>query len=186
MSLNAVATNRCFRGLTCPYTGKPITVRVVAHGKNPPMYFSPDAYDPSMPHQTVADLLQATGTRNGIIGARAEGDERVCAYTGAKLILRTVGDTFSFTGGFRPSQLHTDPLAFATALWTRDGKFTGDAKLMEPAHFSASVVEPEEKMAPLSEGPSDEARELVEPIITNKFKSTAVSVPGNIPKRKGK
>lgn len=184
MSLNAEATNRFFKGLKCPYTGKKITVRVVAHGKHKPMYFSPDAYDPTMPHGSIKELLEKTSTRNGIIGYLPPGKERVCAYTGNALTLAETGSMFSFTGGFSPRTPNADPLAFARMLWTRNGKFTGDEKLFAKTRITTAEREPGEESSTPSTSPSDLALKTVEPIIASKFKKTSVSVPAGVPKKK--
>ena len=88
MPLNAKAENKVFKGLVCPYTGRPVTVRVIAAGRDRPMYFSPDAFDPSSIQESSVKLLELAGTRNGIAGALTNGNELVCPYTGVKMSIR--------------------------------------------------------------------------------------------------
>lgn len=123
MPMNEKATNAVFKGLTCPFTGKPITVRVIAHGKGVPMYFSPDAMDLTLPQANPAKLLERAGTRNGIMGALTNGNELKCPYTGARMTIEKMpdGSGYRMVGGFCPSTPMTDPNLFARALMTRDG-----------------------------------------------------------------
>ena len=121
MPLNEVANQKIFKGLTCPYTGKPITVRVIAAGGRP-LFFSPDAFDPSFPMVSLKALLQAAGTRGGVIGFAAEGKELICPYTGKKMsIIKLQDGTFRLKGGFRPSNPMESAEAFSYAMRTRDG-----------------------------------------------------------------
>lgn len=187
MSLNAIATNRFFKGLKCPYTGKPVTVRVVAHGSHTPMYFSPDAYDPTMPHKSAADLLQKVSTRNGIIGAVAKDKERVCAYTGHEMALTATGNMFSFVGGFSPATLHKDPYAFARMLHTRNGVLVGKEKDFVKPSVEATSREPGEAAPKDVTAPSDEAQQEVEDLLKKDFKrSTTITIPPGTPAKKGK
>lgn len=183
MSLNAVATNKFFKGLKCPYTGKPIIVRVVAHGSNAPMYFS-DAYDPSMPHHSIDELLSKVSSRDGIINAKRSGKERVCAYTGKEMALTATGNLFSFVGGFSPASLHKDPYELAKKLHMRDGKLIGKESDFEKPRVTIESREPKEEMEKLSDMPSDEAMSSVEHLVTSKFKRTIVAVPQGVPKSK--
>jgi hypothetical protein len=184
MSLNAIATQSLFKGLKCPYTGKPITVRVVAHGNQAPMFFSPDAYDPAMPHTSATDLMEKVGTRNGIMGATSGKKSCVCPYTGHEMSLTATGSLFSFIGGFSPRSPHKDMYEFAKKLHMRDGKLTADPKLFERPRIALAEREPEEKISMPSDMPSDEAMESVEPLIASKFKRTSVAVPHGVPKSK--
>jgi hypothetical protein len=184
MSLNAVATNSFFKGLKCPYTGKPITVKVVAHGNNPPMYFSPDAYDPTMPHRSIDELLTKVSTRDGVINSKRGGKERRCAYTGHEMALTATGNLFSFLGGFSPATLHKDPYEYAKKLHTRDGKLTADPKLFEHIKVDIASREPAEEMTKPSDMPSDTAMASVEHIAASKFKRITVAVPHGMPKSK--
>ena len=186
MYLNTVATNRFFHGLTCPYTGKKITVRVVANGRRKPMYFSPDAFDPSMVHDSADALLRTAGSRNGVAGV-IQGDKLVCPYTGAKLTLVRRSDGFALDGGFSPSSLHADAAEFGRMLWTRDGKFTGQEIMFSKVNVVVVDREPvETDPNPQSGEPSDEAMEAVGELAHNLVKPVTVTVPGSVPRKKKK
>lgn len=184
MSLNAQATNRYFNGLKCPYTGKPITVRVVAHGRRPPMYFSPDAYDPSLMNMSSADLLLKASMRNGVIGV-VQGDKLSCPYTGEKLTLVRLGEGFMLTGGFSPASLHADAAEFGRMLLTRNGKFTGDERLFAKGNIIFADREPVEKDPTPDAGQlSGDAMEAVGGITHSLSTSQTITVPGGVPKKK--
>jgi hypothetical protein len=190
MSLNAVATNQCFRGLLCAYTGEPITVRVIAHGGAMPRYFSPDAFDPSVPDPDMASLLRKTGTRNGVIGAMPEGAERVCPYTGAPMALRNSELGFSLSGGFRPSNPVTDPYLLARSLLMRGGVLPAGAEaLIGIGRVTVSAREPVETRAAEPTSPSDDAMAAVESLAVSAASrplqvSVPASVPGGVPTRR--
>lgn len=186
MSLNAPATNRFFHGLKCPYTGKPITVRVVAHGRRKPTYFSPDAYDPSIMNMSSEDLLQKASMRNGVIGV-VQGDKLACPYTGEKLTLVRLGEGFALNGGFSPTSLHADAAEFGRKLLTRKGKFTGDERLFAKGNIIFSDREPVETDPNPDAGKlSGEAMEAVGGIAQSLSTSKTVTVPGGVPKKKRK
>lgn len=186
MHLNTVATNKFFHGLVCPYTGKKISVRVVAHGRRKPMYFSPDAFDPSIACDSAEALLQKAGTRNGIIGA-VQGDKLTCPYTGNKLTLVKIGDSFSLDGGFRPSALHDEATEFGRMLWTRNGKFTGQEIMFSKVNVIVMEREPvETDPAAKTDEISGEAMDAVGELAHSLVKPVSVSVPGGVPKKKKK
>lgn len=122
MPLNEIAKNKCFRDLVCAYTGRPVTVRVIAAGRDMPRYFSPDAFDPADVQASSVKLMELAGTRNGIMGAATNGNELVCPYTGAKMSIVALPDGgYRLRGGFSPASPMTDPVAFARAMRTRGG-----------------------------------------------------------------
>lgn len=120
-SINEVATQKVFQGLTCAYTGKPVTVRVVASSMTRPLFFSPDAFDPSLPLPTLKELLEKASSRNGVAGSVSGENILVCAYTGKKLKILHDAAGFSLVGGFRPSCPSPDPAAFAHNMRSRGG-----------------------------------------------------------------
>lgn len=154
MPLNEVSPDRVFRNLKCAYTGRLVTVRVVASGKDMPRYFSPDAFDPmteSFP--TSEALFAALSQRNGVAGSVSGGNELVCPYTGRRMtVVRTVGG-FSASGGFSPSSPQRDKAAFARAMLMRNGEVPGDAP--EPVRVSAADPVPAETRAPARTSPDD-------------------------------
>jgi len=184
MHLNALATNRFFNGLSCPYTGEKITVRVVAHGRRKPMFFSPDAFDPSAIHDSSADLLNKAGMRKGILGS-VQGDKLVCPYTGNKLTLVKRGDGFALDGGFSPSSLRPDAAEFGRKLWTRNGKFIGQEIMFSKTNIIFASNEITEKDPNPDTGSlSGAAMDAVGPIAHALSTSKTVTVPGGAPKQK--
>ncbi|MBM4043557.1 MAG: hypothetical protein FJ279_00435 [Planctomycetes bacterium] len=133
MALNVPASQGYLKTLTCAYTGKPVTVLAVSHGDRPPLYFSPDAFDPSEFHKTPEDLFAHLGTRNGVRNAARNGRELVCPYTGAEMAIDHVKEFgFRTLGGFCPSEPQADPIAFARAMLSRGGKVPKSAPRYAP------------------------------------------------------
>lgn len=148
MSLNVPATQAYFRHLRCAYTGKPITVLAISAGDRPPLYFSPDAFDPSEFHKTPEELFAALGTRDGIVNAARNGKELQCPYTGNEMTIDFVkGFGYRAVGGFCPSEPLVDPVKFARALLMRGGKVPKGAPKPTPAP-RARVIEETEPAAP--------------------------------------
>ena len=184
MPLNEIATQSCFRGLVCPYTGKKVAVRVVA-GAGLPMFFSPDAFDPSMPMDSAEELMRLVGMRDGMMGALPPGRETVCPYSGKQMTLRSGKAGFWFDGGFSPSRLVEGAARFAALMKTRDGKgpeATATARVAfasETAGFRESTpVKNEPSAASLAQAEAAAAA-MVKPRST-------VTVTKALPRRKGK
>lgn len=174
MSLNEVAKQRVFNGLTDPYTGKPVTVRVIAGGGDMPMFFSPDAFDPSVPVPTVKELLEKAGTRNGVSGALSGGAELTCPYTGNRMYISTGPDGACLKGGFRPSRPVRGAAEFNFAMRMRDGK--SDAEAPEPV--SVSLTQPQVPVTSGSDEPKDYSKEYAERVLSPLLpKKTVVTVP---------
>lgn len=182
MPLNEISPDRIFRGLKCAYTGKPVTVRVVAAGKSMPVYFSPDAFDPmteSFPSSEA--LFAALSQRGGVAGAASGGNELVCPYTGAKMTVVKTTAGFSASGGFSPAKPLSDKVAFARAMRARGGVVPDDAP--KPSVVTAtSVVEPEAR-PPIQAEADDFAKEHAETLLREHAKR-AVSVRVQGRKRK--
>ena len=176
MSLNEVANQKVFKGLTDPYTGKPVTVRVVAGGRDMPLFFSPDAYDPSNPVPTVKELLAAAGTRNGVSGAASDGKELICPYTGAHMSISSGPEGACLKGGFRPSRPVTGAANFNYLMRMRGGESEIPKPDAEPVvAFTAPYVD----VPPASSGePKDFSKEYAEKILAPMIpKRTVVTVP---------
>ena len=120
-SINEVATQKVFKDLTCAYTGKKVTVRVVAAGGSRPLFFSPDAFDPSLPADSLPELLRKASRRNGVEGAVSDENVLKCPYTGAPMSILKDASGFSLTGGFRPSCPDPDASRFAYNMTLRNG-----------------------------------------------------------------
>lgn len=183
MPLNETAQNKCFQGLTCAYTGKPITVRVIAAGRDMPRYFSPDAFDPTDVQASSVKLMELAGTRNGIMGAMTGGNELICPYTGAKMSIVALNEGgYCLKGGFSPSSPMLDPVAFARAMRTRGGVPPADAPESRP-DVSFPSAKPDIRSYDSSKSPDyalEYAENVLKPIIP---KRVAVQVTRRVPKK---
>ena len=174
MSLNEVAKQRVFNGLTDPYTGRPVTVRVIAGGSDMPMFFSPDAFDPSVPVPTVKELLEKAGTRNGVSGSMSGGAELTCPYTGNRMSISTGPDGACLKGGFRPSRPMRGAAEFNYAMRLRDGVSEIDA----PEAVHVSMPAPDVPVSSGSDEPKDYSKEYAEKVLAPMLpKKTVVTVP---------
>ena len=184
MPLNEIATQSCFRGLVCPYTGKKVTVRVVA-GAGLPMFFSPDAFDPSMPMESAEELMRLVGMRGGMMGALAPGKETVCPYTGKQMTFRSGRAGFWFDGGFSPSRPVEGAARFAALMKTRGGK---GPEVPAPAHVAfASETAGFRESTPVKTEPSAAALAQVEEAAAAMVKPRCtVTVAKTPPRHKGK
>ena len=182
MPLNEVANQKIFKGLTDPYTGKPVTVRVVAAGADMPMFFSPDAFDPSVPVPTVKELLEKAGTRNGVSGVLSGGAELTCPYTGNRMTISSGPEGACLKGGFRPSRPVRGAAEFNYAMRMRDGKSEIDAPEAPPA---VVFVEDPPVITSGSDEPKDYSKEYAERVLAPMLpKKTVVTVPRRPAKRR--
>lgn len=186
MPLNEVAHDQMFRGLKCAYTGKPITVRVVASGAGMPMYFSPDAFDPSEPVTDPVDLMKALSTRDGIMGV-AEGEKAlVCPYTGRTMRLARIAGMHHAVGGFSPSAPVYDRAELARGFLMRNGELPKNAPSLRPAP-KIQAVKVEQKEPPTTKGnelrkaSTDQAEALLAAVVPL---PTTVRVPAKVPRKK--
>ncbi|MFA7120814.1 MAG: hypothetical protein WC277_05000 [Bacilli bacterium] len=185
MPLNEIATQSCFRGLTCPYTGRKVTVRVVA-GAGQPMFFSPDAFDPSMPVESAAELMRLVGMREGVMGALPPGGESACPYTGRQMTLRSGRAGFWFDGGFSPGRPVEGAARFAALMRTRGGV---GPEAVAPARVSFGRADDDglSEARPAKKEPSAAAYAQAEAAAAAAVRRRpAVTVPKAVPKRKGK
>ena len=178
--INEKATQKIFSGLTCPYTGKSVSVRVVASAGSRPLFFCPDAFDPSIPVTDLKALLRDAGRRNGVEGAVSGANVLRCPYTGAQLSILENASGFSLTGGFRPSCPSSDPVLFAYHMRMRDGKSEQPAPA--PAPRVTFVERRPERTRAAGAAPKDYSLEYAEnalkPVLPRK---TSVQVSGKIP-----
>lgn len=184
MPINEEAAQRLFRGIRCAYTGRPVSVRVVALDGKEPMFFSPDAFDPSIPVSSLKELLLKAGTRDGVMGALADEKALVCAYTGSPMSIgKTPEGLFFLRGGFRPGCPVRGAAEFNYRMRMRGGVSEVD-KPGEPARVSMSVSEP----APRAESEKIVDRDIALAYAEEALKDapglprrTVVSVPGGKP-----
>jgi hypothetical protein len=178
MSLNVPATQAYFRNLRCAYTGKPVTVLAVSAGHTSPIYFSPDAFDPSEFYQKPEDLFAALSIRDGVVNAARHGKELVCPYTGAEMTINFVkGFGYQAIGGFCPSEPDTDPVIFARSMMMRGGKVPKDAPKHAPPPKARSleVTEPAAPKPTLSDDVAAKAENILRDLAPKK---TTVPVRG--------
>lgn len=178
MSLNVPASQAFLKNLRCAYTGKPVSVLMVSAGDRPPLYFSPDALDPSEFRGTPEELFAALGARNGVRGAARNGRELKCPYTGAEMYVESVkGFGFRAVGGFCPSEPVPDPVDFARAMLARGGKVPKGA----PQHAPPPRAKAREESEPAAPAPSlgEKAFESAEKTLRNLAPAkTTVTVQG--------
>ena len=164
MSLNEVSHDKMFKELKCPYTKKPITVRVVAAGTDMPRFFSPDAYDPTSPVSSSQGLVKALSTRDGIIGIASAERALICPYTGKTMAIRKLGNLFFAEGGFSPSTPNKDRIAFARALHMRDG-VVPDTAPQAKTRITAAAIEEAEVRPPITPPLRESSLEFAEKAI---------------------
>ena len=176
MSLNVAASHAYFKNLKCAYTGLPITVRAVSHGNSQALFFSPDAFDPTIFRGSSKDLFALLGTRGGVRGAARNGAELVCPYTGAQMTVKEVtGLGYQALGGFSPTTPCNDPVEFARALMTRGGKVPAKAPKPTPAPKMAKIS-PVENGESGPETPMALAHDVVDRLVHKVAKPIKVSM----------
>ena len=184
MPLNEVSGDRVFRGLKCAYTGKPVTVRVVASAGRMPCYFSPDAFDPAVDaFPTAVDLFKALSQRDGVAGIAPEDRALVCPYSGERMTLTRSAAGFTAVGGFSPARLYEDKTELARGLMMRGGVVPEGAP--KPARVSAAALEEPERRPPIETGPGDMALDEAERALHDVYPSkVSVTMPVKAPSRK--
>lgn len=186
MPLNEVCRERMFQGIEDPYLGKEITVRVVASGKGMPMYFSPDAFDPSLLLDSSEELFKFLSMRRGIMGVISGERMLNCPYTGQKMSPNALGGRHHATGGFSPSTPMEDKIEFARRIMMRNGVVPEYAPVAKTRIQVKALVD-EEKPAPdkpLLNTSTDAAEKILREV--TKGSSTTVTVPPLFPKSKSK
>lgn len=194
MSINIVVDDTVFKGLRDPYTDQPITVRVVAGRSGPPLFFSPDAFDPTVPETSPVDLFKKLSTRRGVIGVAREDAALICPYTGEVLTVRSTETGLAYVeGGFSPSTPVPNRMDFARAIWMRGGEIPEELRGATRPRVAARRIEPVETRPPPRTEASPEAASYVETHlaglaagITGAPRPTVVPVPGGAPKRRNK
>lgn len=184
MALNVVATQKFLRKLRCAYTGQPVEVRMIAHGDKPPLYFSPDAYDPAAEcAKTSEELFRRLGVRDGVAGAARDGAELVCPYTGRRMAVEA-DSRFGFraVGGYSPSTPVSDCVEFARAMMTRGGVVPEDAPKPAPAPVRVALVEETEAPPETAGAPTDVAMEFAEKMTKERApRRPRITVPAGVP-----
>lgn len=130
-------TSEEFAGLTNPYTGEPLRVKMVIAQGGVVFFHDPDTYSTTQPFGSVAEAHRQWSRVDGVFGCRPDGEPAKCAYTGELLTPRDDG---SYSGGFDPTVFHTreEFLYFATM---RDGKSKYPAPGTTPRTRVISVAE---------------------------------------------
>lgn len=106
MSTILEVTSPAFRGLTNPYTGEEIKVKMMVPKRGEPLFFAPDTYSTAARFPSRAAAVAAYDMTDGRAGLRA-GKPFVCAYTGELLRPRSNGSEAWFDGGFDPRRLRS-------------------------------------------------------------------------------
>lgn len=148
MPINEVATQKMFKGLVCPFTGKPVTVRVIAVEGRPPLFFSPDAFDPSEPVPESETLLALVGTRNGIAGSLSAERALFCPYTGKPYSITKGVDGYYMRGGFSPRMPVEGASEFAWRMRMRDGIGPSDKPERAKVTFTPPEADPVRQYTP--------------------------------------
>ena len=178
MALNVPASQKFLKSLKCAYTGKTVEVRAISSGDRPPLYFSPDAFDPTDLHKSSESLFAALGTRDGVQGAARDGAEFVCPYTGAKMSVKPIpGFGHQAVGGFSPSTPVADPVAFARAMLMRGGVVPKSAPKPTPPPVVKANVELEPPPA-IQRSPDDSVMAAAEGVL-RKVSPRKITVPSS-------
>lgn len=119
MSTILEVTSPEFSGLTNPYTGEPLGVKMMVPKSGAPLFFAPDTYSTTDRFPSRAEMVAAWNRVDGRSGLK-DGRAFVCAYTGLPLRPKSNGEQAWFEGGFDPHRLmsRAEFLYFATM---RDG-----------------------------------------------------------------
>lgn len=96
-----------FRGLKNPYTGQPITVKMLVTPNSEPMFFAPDTYSTAAFMATATSAVEHWNRVDGVRGLKDTSGLMKCAYTGEPLSLSRVEGKWYFVGGFNPNALTT-------------------------------------------------------------------------------
>ncbi len=166
MSVNAVATNACLRGLTNAYDGTPMEVRIVcASIKEARFHFlAPTTFTPFQWHASLDDLMSKVSARNGVVGLSQGPAALRCPYTGEQMALeRDDGRGFRLVGGFNPWQPREDAEEFAYYAAMRDGVVDNrHPKPVTSAVKVTGVVVPEEPVRKVATEPDSDKMEAAE------------------------
>lgn len=121
MAQEVIVTSRDFDGITNPYTGEPMVVKMVVGCGPEPLFHAPDTYSPNDVQSTTKLLYELWSRVDGRQGLRT--GQPKCAYTGKPLTVTEFAGGYHFTGGFDPRMLlpRGEFLYYATM---RDGRAT--------------------------------------------------------------
>lgn len=175
------------RGIKCPYTGKEIDVFLTV-GNGAVLYSCPGAFTLREPVGSLAELQDRASMRNGVCGA-ADGARRpVCAYTGERLLLRTLPDgRFFYAGGFNPRQAYRNLDELLWLLTMRGGNTTRPRPGPTPPVEAVREAPPSRPDAVID--PSDATLEAMEKLASEHMERgtmVSMSVTKGNKKRKGK
>lgn len=93
-----------FDGLTNPYTGERLAVKMLVLGDGRVRFAAPGAYSPaSTPAETSIAAFRAWDRVDGKEGLRSAAGPCVCAWTGEPLVPRSTERGWLFGGGFDPT-----------------------------------------------------------------------------------
>ena len=171
-SLSEPCTGRRASGLVCAYTGRPLTVMVSSSPRTGWRWFAVPL-DPPSPaargtyYRTVADLMVAVGTRNGVPGCLTGEAALVCPYTGARLSIAHSARGFYAEGGWSPFTPCTSLFRLEHFTRMRDG-VPAPGTVPEPPTVHTSSREPPETLE--KPRPSGKAMALADEL-TDRFLS---------------
>ena len=106
MSQTVTCTGAAFKGLTNPYTGEPLVVKMITTKSGTPKFFAPKTYSTYTRFGSKKLAYDNWAKSEGIEGVR-KGQPIVCAYTGEQLVPKNDETGCYFDGGFDPRRFYT-------------------------------------------------------------------------------
>jgi len=177
MSQTVTCTGSAFKGLTDPYTGKPMVVKMLSTKNGVPKFFAPQTYSTYTRFGSKKVAYDNWAKSEGIEGAR-DGQPIVCAYTGKQLVPKHDETGYYFDGGFDPRKFYTreEFLYYATM---RNGVSKYD-KPGEPSKVEVVKEKPDRQItsheAPMLEGSLEIAEDAMKKSGFAPQKKTKVSM----------
>lgn len=157
------------RGIRCPYTGR--EHKIVMHiCEDVVTYSVPDAFDLSEPRASIADLYDAAGMRDGILGAVPPEDALVDPYDpNTRLTLAEGPDGYYLEGGFNPREASMNLSEFIR-------KLSRGERNMGPAPAAQSVEHPGDFKE--SDDPNDKPHEAMDEFSQKIAEQMTQAMPG--------
>lgn len=153
--VDVLCTAEEFKKLRCPYTGRPLEVRMLIVPGQPPRFHSPGAYSPAIRYPTPDEAYRMWNRVDGVEGLKT-GQPIKCAYTGAVLAAVHDGEGHGFSGAFDPRMFWT------RAEFLRKAAMRGGTPPSPDAHTDSRVEASPPDMKPskpreFDTDPTDEA-----------------------------
>ena len=134
-----IITDKCVRGLKCPFTGQEL--KVVGHiGGGHIVYNAPEAFSLSEPQASVERLYARATMRNGVEGAVSREEAMIDPYTKNRFELKQLPDgRFQFRGGFDPRMGRMSLAEFVTLASCGKRRMTPPPEATSVEHIEEEV-----------------------------------------------